>query len=655
MARNLSNLGGSLLSTSSSTLKKRKAGWRQYRAGLIYACLLTISILVFFDRGAFSALVVLIEDSCDSGQTSHCSHDLHMSKHDLGIVGGAFVGGFAVASVLLAQIARVVPHGIVMCVGLLIWACAEVGTAFSTSTAALICFRTLTGVGEAVFVPISSLLVQDIAPKGQTNLWLGIYFCTQALGFACGSILAGIVQDWKLVFLLEAAAMVPIAFASLFLPSARGAQKEAHLSTSSADGDAADAAGMAEEDAADDDAAGKAAAERIDVLGGEMPPRALEVGGRAQQMLRNVGAELGSSLADLARICTNPLFVCAVAGYTSVTFTLGALSFWMPAYEIELYGTTIELASASLGLSIIFSAVVSNVGVSLWLDLVTSLPAGVQARLSGGGSASAGVSAGDDDGEGDSAMLSESGDSSSSRQQHNGVGAAAAMEEALVRAGSDSDDADAGGDAGVDHDDAAGRAQNVAAAGGDGGREAEGEGGEESGATRSARCACDCCRLGLDPSFAAFAVGVFSVILSATFALLAATIPPTPLSGDASAAQRATAQTFFIGIIFIAVFWTLAASIVPAPIVILNAVEPHQRGIAMSFSVLIIHVLGDMWAPYVFGWLFECKCRLPLVVVVLWELGAIVTWGVGAFYAARKFHGGIRSLLARRRGAVMLV
>jgi hypothetical protein len=75
----------------------------------------------------------------------------------------------------------------------------------------------------------------------------------------------------------------------------------------------------------------------------------------------------------------------------------------------------------------------------------------------------------------------------------------------------------------------------------------------------------------------------------------------------------------------------------------------------MSFSVLIIHVLGDMWAPYVFGWLFECKCRLPLVVVVLWELGAIVTWGVGAFYAARKFHGGIRSLLTRRRGAVMLV
>ena len=169
-----------------------------------------------------------------------------------------------------------------------------------------------------------------------------------------------------------------------------------------------------------------------------------------------------------------------------------------------------------------------------------------------------------------------------------------------------------------------------------------------SGASGRGKCArkCDCCRLGLDPALGAFAIGLLSVILSATFAILASVVPPTPLDGDASEAERATAQGFFIVILFVGIFWTLSAAIVPAPVVILNCVTPRQRGLAMSVSVLAIHVFGDMWSPYIFGWIFECRCRLPLVTVTLWELGAVAAWAIGAALSARKHHGGVRALAA---------
>jgi hypothetical protein len=53
-----------------------------------------------------------------------------------------------------------------------------------------------------------------------------------------------------------------------------------------------------------------------------------------------------------------------------------------------------------------------------------------------------------------------------------------------------------------------------------------------------------------------------------------------------------------------------------------------------------------MWSPYIFGWIFECRCRLPLVIVTLWELGAVAAWVIGAALSARKHHGGVRALAA---------
>ena len=149
---------------------------------------------------------------------------------------------------------------------------------------------------------------------------------------------------------------VPVAVAALFLPNARGSE-DVDDALSSAVGERGKFAGGED---------GLSAGEFANNVDGGGLASKLSRRARLAQLLQRTGRQLRRSLVDLLRVLVNPLFVCATAGYAFVTFTLGALSFWMPAYEVEMYGMSLELASSSLGLSIIFSAIVSNIGVSLF-------------------------------------------------------------------------------------------------------------------------------------------------------------------------------------------------------------------------------------------------------------------------------------------------
>ena len=190
--------------------------------GAIYVSILTtVSILIYSDRGIFGAIGPVVLGSC-TAKLGVCDTKLKLTSDEFGVLAGLFVGGFAVASLLTAQLARYIRHNLLISGGLLVWMTAAVAAAFAPSFALMAIARTLSGVGEATLVTLAPAIIEDVAPKSMRNAWLAIFFSAIPLGFAVGYFTGGALgtttNGRMKVFLLEAIAMVPFALLSLVVP-----------------------------------------------------------------------------------------------------------------------------------------------------------------------------------------------------------------------------------------------------------------------------------------------------------------------------------------------------------------------------------------------------------------------------------------------------
>ena len=84
---------------------------------------------------------------------------------------------------------------------------------------------------------------------------------------------------------------------------------------------------------------------------------------------------------------------------------------------------------------------------------------------------------------------------------------------------------------------------------------------------------------------ALFLVPGFSMLLSIPFVL---------------AAVFATQSTAIVGSMFLAMTLMLMNT-GPCSAVIANVVSPNMRGVAFAVSIFFVHVLGDLWSPWLMG------------------------------------------------------
>jgi MFS transporter, Spinster family, sphingosine-1-phosphate transporter len=228
-------------------------------------------------------------------------------KEDLGLTDAqtslpltAFIVVYMLTSPIFGALADRGPRRLLVGLGVALWSVATALAAMANGFWFFLFARSLVGVGEAAYATIAPSLISDFYPPERRNKILTIFYVAipvgSALGFTLGGFIGG-AYGWRAAFLVCGLPGVLFAILALLMRDpGRG--------------------GFA--------AAGK--------------PEALEPRGEP--------VDWRFALRAMGR---SREYVCAVAGYTAVTFAAGGLADWLPEYLARKRGMELESAGALIG------------------------------------------------------------------------------------------------------------------------------------------------------------------------------------------------------------------------------------------------------------------------------------------------------------------
>jgi MFS transporter, Spinster family, sphingosine-1-phosphate transporter len=216
------------------------------------------------------------------------------------IMAGAYIVGYTIAAPILAQLVAFHKPIRVMCIGLTVWTLSVVLTGVSFEFGLMLVARTLSGVGEASFLVVAPTFIDVFAPPAERSRWLSWFYVTIPVGYALGVVasgnwiggnLEGSEWTWRMVFLFEAVAMLPLI--AMFL---------------SVDG----------------------------------PDSVADLDPEARERLANRESESGNNgsvwgivkriFGEIKEIVSNPTYDCIVLGYAFQTFVIGGFSYYGDEY-----------------------------------------------------------------------------------------------------------------------------------------------------------------------------------------------------------------------------------------------------------------------------------------------------------------------------------
>ncbi len=119
------------------------------------------------------------------------ARDLGASPSMIGIVVGASTVTGIFVKMPAGALSDILGRRSLLLAGALVFALMPFTYLGASSLAALIVLRILHGSATAVFGPVASATVSDLAPLAQRGAWLGTYATAQGAGQALGPALAG--------------------------------------------------------------------------------------------------------------------------------------------------------------------------------------------------------------------------------------------------------------------------------------------------------------------------------------------------------------------------------------------------------------------------------------------------------------------------------
>ena len=144
--------------------------------------LFTASLINYFDRATISFALPLI------------SLTLHLGPEAKGVLLSAFFWSYALMQVPMGLCADRVNLRWFYAGAFILWSLAQGLTGFATSLLALICFRMLLGIGEAIYLPGGTKIVSMLFPPSERGLPCGIF----DFGTRTGLVLEGLLVPWLL-------------------------------------------------------------------------------------------------------------------------------------------------------------------------------------------------------------------------------------------------------------------------------------------------------------------------------------------------------------------------------------------------------------------------------------------------------------------------
>jgi len=279
---------------------------KQFNAKAMLLVFTIINLITYVDRSCVGVCLSTFEDVFD------------LTNFEGGLLGGAYMVGFIVASPIFAHLINCVPPFKIMGIGLVIWTLAAGGSGLATNFATLLIARTITGVGEASFVSIAPPFIDILAPAHRKSLWLSMFYCAIPVGYAVGAVVSGLwlggdafgeSDTWRGIYIGEALVMIPfLLYCFIVKPPNTNIRAETVVP--------------------------------VNGHSGVIVP--LPLTPSAAQSMTAFWVQVMSLLR-------NPLYMTAVLGLTAQTFTMGCLAYYGVEYVQERLGMSVSFAGVTIG------------------------------------------------------------------------------------------------------------------------------------------------------------------------------------------------------------------------------------------------------------------------------------------------------------------
>jgi len=236
---------------------------------------------------------------------------LGLSFTQIGLLGTGFIVVYAIASPQFGRLGDKRNRPRLIALGVAIWSIATVLGGFAWGFISLLVARAIMGIGEAAYGSIAPSLLADAFPKEKRGRMFSIFFAAIPIGSALGFVVATQVDHhfgWRSAFLIAGGPGIILALLLLRMKEIpRGAQ-----------------------DGGDD------------------------------THLHHAAPAGTTGWATYAGLLANRTYVITVAGYAAYTFALGALSFWMVYFLVNMRGVPETVAGGQIGTIAVLTGIVGT-------------------------------------------------------------------------------------------------------------------------------------------------------------------------------------------------------------------------------------------------------------------------------------------------------
>lgn len=257
--------------------------------------LLAINLFNYVDRQVLAAVEPAI-------RAEFFRPDDPDAKAKMGALATAFMVSYMVLAPLFGWLADRMSRWRLMGIGVILWSLASGASGWSPTFFFLLITRCFMGVGEAAYGPAAPTVIADLYPKNVRGRVMAMFYVAipvgSALGYALGGLMLWLI-NWRWAFYFDLPIGVILGILCFLMPEPRRGQADAEL--------------------ADVDSPS---------------PR--------------------PGLRTIAVLFRTPSYVLNTLGMTAMTFALGGIGYWIPAYIYEdRYHKAVELTTVSATFGVI--------------------------------------------------------------------------------------------------------------------------------------------------------------------------------------------------------------------------------------------------------------------------------------------------------------
>jgi predicted MFS family arabinose efflux permease len=257
------------------------AGAPQPGAWLALGLLVLINLFNYIDRQVLAAVEPNIRAEFFPAQTDPATGEQKEpedARFWMGLLSTAFLVTYMLTAPVFGWLANRMSRWVLVGIGVGVWSLASGGSGLAAAYGLMLATRCFVGIGEAVYGPVAPDMISDLYPvkrRGQVLAWFyaAIPF-GGALGYALGAEALRFTGEWRAAFYMVVPPGLLLAAWCFFMPEPRRGHADAV----------------------------------------------------------NTGARRMERWSDYRTLVKTPSYVLNTLGMTAMTFAIGGLAFWIPAY-----------------------------------------------------------------------------------------------------------------------------------------------------------------------------------------------------------------------------------------------------------------------------------------------------------------------------------